>query len=179
MAIEDIDAVTEIEVKAILSCLREGVEYQPRVARIMRTISESLHFVRYHRPADGHGHKYKNSTQLKRINLFVSREASRLIASTKKEFEGGTRLEHPRPLEHIYTDLAARRFALTSETLLELLGYYPLITVTAEEDRQLKHKGWSSPIDRYANANINVGRVKEIVFGVEPTWTPAALPELA
>src|SRR5260221_2866334 len=99
MTIDDLDAVTQIEIDALLSCLKKGVGYKSggRIMRIMRTVSEALHFVRYHHPVDEP--KYKDSTKLKRINLFVSFEASRLIVGTWKNFKKGTVLEHPLPLE--------------------------------------------------------------------------------
>src|ERR1700738_621846 len=106
MTIDDVDAVTGFEIEALLSCLQAGVGYQSRVSRIMRTISESLHLVQYHAPVDEI--KYKNSTQLKRINLFVSYEASHLITGTLRDFEKGTVLEHPLPLEKMYIDLKAQ-----------------------------------------------------------------------
>ena len=79
--IDDLDVVTQIEIEALLSFLQAGVTYQSRVSRIMRTVSESLHLVQYHQHVDES--KYKNSTQLKRINLFVSRQAGLLMRSTQ------------------------------------------------------------------------------------------------
>jgi hypothetical protein len=125
MTINDLDAMTKIEVTALLSCLQVGVPYQSRVSRIMRTISESVHLVQFHRPVSER--KYKNSTELKRINLFLSRNASHLITGTKKEFEALTILEHPLPLEKMYLELMARPTP-TSESIIEMLGRCPLIS---------------------------------------------------
>ena len=41
---QKLDAITRIEIDAIVSFVRAGVPYQSRVARIMRTVSEALHF---------------------------------------------------------------------------------------------------------------------------------------
>jgi len=172
MTIDDLDAVTRIEMKALLSFLQDGVAYQSRVARMMRTVSESLHLVQYHQPVDEP--KYKNSTQLKLINLFVSRQAALLMGSTQGEFVAGTVLEHPLPLEKMYLNLkplATRNY----QSIVDVLGGWPLITVTRQEDRELKHSGWDNPADRYRNANIEVGRVEAIRFGSDaPKWKPIA-----
>jgi hypothetical protein len=177
MMIDDADVVTRIQVKAILSCLQEGVDYQAgRVGRIMRTISESLHLVQYHSPVKEP--KYKDSTQLKRINLFVSRQAARLVAGTWKGFNKGTVLEHPLPLDIMYRRLQELAMP-TLESIGEMLGHYPLITVINEEDKKLKHSGWISPIERYNDAKIEVVRLEEIKFGVEPVWKPAPLSEVS
>lgn len=170
MTIDGIDVVTRIEVKAVLSFLQEGVQYETRVARIMRTISEALHFGRY-----------CGSTKGKSINLRVSRKASCLIAKcTKKEFGAKTVLEHPLPLEKIYLDLVAQGQTkkLNSEAVVASLKRYDLITITKEEDLILKHNGWATPVERYANAKIEVGRVGSIMFGVEPSWTSEPLSDL-
>ena len=173
MTIDDVDAVTRIEMKALLSCLQAGVAYQSRVARIMRTVSESLHLVQHHQPLDEP--KYKNSTQLKLINLFVSRQAALLMRSTQKEFVAGTVLEHPLPLEKMYLKLKSLT-TRNDQSIIDVLGGWPLITVTQQENGELKHSGWDSPADRYSNAKIEVGGVKAIRFGSDaPEWKPIAL----
>jgi hypothetical protein len=129
--IDEVDAVTKNETEFLLSCLREGKFYQSRIARVMRTASEAFHFVRYHSPDDEP--KYRNSTELKKINSFVSREASLLIVGTRKDFLSGTVLEHPMPLDKMYQDLEATQTPLTPENIVETLGRWPLITVTTEE----------------------------------------------
>jgi hypothetical protein len=48
-----LDAIAAIEVQALVAFLHAGVQYQSRVSRIMRTVSECLHF----------GGKYYNSTK--------------------------------------------------------------------------------------------------------------------
>jgi hypothetical protein len=173
---DQLDVMTKIEISALLSCIQAGVVYQSRVSRIMRTISESVHLVRFHRPVDER--RYKNSTELKRINLFVSRNASRLMTGTQREFVAGTVLEHPLPLEKMYLELFSLA-TLTSEGVIELLGRCPLITVTKEEDGRLKHSGWASPAHRYKEAHIDLGRVLDIKFGSEPTWKALTMDRLA
>jgi hypothetical protein len=164
---EHLDIVTRIEAQAVLTCLQEAVPYQSRVSRIMRTISEAVHFG-----------QYRNSTQGKLNNLTVSRGAANLMAHcTQADFLGNTILEHPLPLERMYLDLAARAAALALSDIFDQLKRYPLVTVTAEENRRLKHTGWASPKQRYAEANIEVGRLKSIFFGTAPAWTPDPFPD--
>jgi hypothetical protein len=140
----------------------------------MRTISEALHFVRYHSPVDEP--TYRDSTALKKMNSFVSREASQLIAGTRIDFLKGTVLEHPLPLAKMYIDLREQGKP-TSESIIQMLGGWPLITVAGEEDKQLEHAGWDSPAQRYADANIEVGRVKTMKFGSDPEWKPISLSD--
>jgi hypothetical protein len=178
MLIDDVDDVTRIEIEFLLSCLQKGASYKSggRIMRVMRTASEALHFVQYHSPAKAN--KYKTSTELKRVNLFVSCEASRLIAGSRKDFEGSTILEHPLPLEKMYFDLKELATPTTG-SIVEMLTRYPLITVTKIENGDLKHSGWTSPVERYDDAKIKVGRVEAIEFGTEPVWKKISLSDPA
>jgi|SRR5581483_1429676 len=175
--IDDIDVVTRIQVQAIRSCLAAGVKYEAgRIGRNMRTISESLHLVKYHSPVKEP--KYRDSTQLKAINLFVSRNAASLIACTWEEYKNGTVLEHPLPLDLMYDELQ-KLTEPTVDQIVETLGRWPLVTVARKEDRNLKHKGWLSPAHRYEEAKIEVGRIDSIRFGSEPVWRPISLSDPA
>jgi hypothetical protein len=165
----EIDAVTQIELDAVVAFLRRGVTYQSRVARILRTISEAAHFGRY-----------VSSTRGKLINLVISRGAARRLASVR-EPKTYARVEHPLPLEIIYgnLELSAKSHAreLGAQDVLEALRRYPLVTVTKDENQQLKHTGWTTPAERYENAGVEVGRVKVLELGRQPEWRPTALTE--
>jgi hypothetical protein len=165
--LQKLDAITQIEIDAIVSFVRAGVPYQSRVARIMRTVSEALHF----------GGEYCNSTKGKTVNLRMSRQAALLLEnSTKKEFAANTILEHPRPIEHIYNDLIAKRADVFPKMVIDKLGHYPLVTVTKKENQNLKHKGWESPVSRYKG--IEVGEVSAIAFGKVAHWKPKPFTDL-
>jgi hypothetical protein len=137
-----------------------------------------LHLVRWHSPVEEP--KYKDSTELKRINFFVSQNAWPLIAGTKKDFETGTILEHLLPLDKMYFKLQKQQeqLTLTSESNVDALCYWPLITVTSDEDNELKKLSrLTDPLERYAKAGIVVGRVETINFGTEPVWKPISLSD--
>jgi hypothetical protein len=191
MLIDDVDVVTRIQVQAILCCLQAGVDYEAgRIGRNMRTITESLHLVQWHSPVPKR--KYKNSTELKWINLFVSQNALTLIAGAREAFGAENVLEHPLPLDKMYLKLQEQRtlklqeqLELTSENIVDVLGYWPLITVRSDEhaklsdvDKQLKKLSrLTDPVERYEKAGIVVGRVKAIKFGTEPVWEPISLSD--
>lgn len=160
-----LDAITETEIKALVSFLHAGLQYESRISRIMRTVSECLHF-------EG---KYYNSTKGKTLNRYISKAAASLIeTSSKGEFAKGTILEHPNPLEKIYQQLLTTE-KIDDSDIVAALCEYRLITVTKKENGALKHKGWKDPMERYSNANIEVGFVENIVFGTRPTWSPVPL----
>jgi len=175
--INEIDVVTRIQLQMIQSCLEAGASYQAgRIGRNMRTVTESLHLVKYHSPVEEP--KYRDSTQLKSMNLFVSREASRLLAGTWKEFKAKTVLEHPLPLDLMYRELQKLEKPAVAQ-IIETLSRWPLVTVAKIEDGELKHQGWLNPAHRYQDARIEVGRVEAIKFGNEPTWRPISLSDPA
>jgi hypothetical protein len=167
MADHKFDIVTRIELDALLSFLKASVPYQSRVARIMRTITEALYFG-----------EYRNSTEGKLTNLTVSKKVFYLLAAcAPAEFPKRTVLEHPLPLKRMYLDLMEQANSMNIELATRSLSRYPLVTVTKQEDRDLKPTGWASPAERYANAKIEIGRVNAIIFGTTPQWTPTSLSE--
>ena len=173
--IDEVDVVTRIQLQMIQSCLEAGASYQAgRIGRNMRTVTESLHLVKYHSPVEGP--KYRDSTQLKSTNLFISREASRLLAGTWEEFKAKTVLEHPLPLDLMYRELQELGKP-TVKQIIEALSQWPLVTVAKTEDGKLKHKGWLNPAHRYEGAKIEVGRVKTIKFGTDPVWRAISLSD--
>jgi hypothetical protein len=126
----------------------------------MRTVSECLHF----------GGKYYNSTKGKSVNQYISKGAAiRIESSSKKTYCEATILEHPNPLEKIYLNLLALP-QVNEADVVKALGEYRLITVTSEENADLKHEGWKDPVERYYDARIEVGFVESICFGAKPDW---------
>jgi hypothetical protein len=165
------DPVTLIEVQALISFIREKVQYQSRVGRIIRTVSEAGHF-------DG---QYRNSTEAKSHNLVMSRGAAELITrcANRRDFERLTVLEHPLTIKQMYNDhLLPLASSATFSSVVSIFRYFPLITVTRKENRRLTHRDKMSPHERYKNARIEVGHVDKIVWGRSCTFKRELLADI-
>jgi hypothetical protein len=128
------DPVTTIEVQALISFIRERIKYQSRVGRIIRTVSEAVHF----------NGQYRNSTDAKSHNLIVSRGAAALIpqCATKRDFETLTVLEHPLTIKQMYNaHLLPLASSATFGSVVEVFRYFPLITVTGGRERKVTTSG--------------------------------------
>jgi hypothetical protein len=165
------DPVTVVEVKAMISFVRQKIPYEARVGRIVRTISEAVHF-------DG---QYRNSTEAKSHNLIMSRSAAELIpqCTGKREFEKQTVLEHPLPIKWMYIDFLLPLGANAAfGSVVEAIGSFPLITVTQKENLRLTNRVRLTPRQRYGNAGIEVGCVDRIAWGEICSFVPEILPEI-
>jgi hypothetical protein len=144
-----VDKITEIELDAIVSMVKARVRYSSRVSRIMRTITEALSF-----------EEYCNSTAGKLRNPRMSRGAEQLMARyNASEFVKRTILEHHEPLKNLYASLCAVGSGLDRDKAKAILGEYPLVTVSKDEDRrlrELKPDRPRTPAQRYKDAGIEV-----------------------
>ena len=59
--------------------------------------------------------------------------------------------------------------------IINALGEYRLITVTSKENASLKHEGWKDPVERYQNAEIEIGFVENFGFDGKSDWKPLPL----
>ena len=61
------------------------------------------------------------------------------------------RFEHPRPIKEMYRIAREERETLTKERLYEIIGEYPPIVITVEEDNAIpkEFKASGNPEDRY------------------------------
>ena len=155
------DPITAIELEAMVSFIGQQIPYDFRIGRILRTISEAVHF----------GGRYWNSTQAKSRNKFISLGASELLARCRKrEFEQQTVLEHPLPIKWMYLDrpmpLGSHGSDVSVQFVVDTMRATPLITVLSKEDKRLPHHSERlTPRQRYEKAKIKVGRVDSIEPG--------------
>jgi hypothetical protein len=160
--ITELNEITKIEIEAIISSVRRDVKYQSRVSRIMRTISEAIHGYRHYGST---GKSYRDSSNAKRVNPFISREAAALLPKmTFREFKRAVDLEHALPLREAYRSLRETVGDITRQNVIDCLRRYPLVTITKEEHKRLR--GLTDPNSRYIQADVEVGRVDKIAFGV-------------
>lgn len=86
--------------------------------------------------------------------------------------EKRVRNEHQYPIKRAWAWMLRERESLSIELVKAHLRQWPVVVVTAEEDRRLKDDPSESPAVRYANAGIEV-----LQRDGEGRWVPVHLPD--
>ena len=123
------DEVSEIYIENIIDFVRLRENYETyRIGIPVRFVSEAIHAEKFY--PDKH---WCNSGVAKKLNPIMSKEAAKRLEPTQ--------LEHPNPLKRMYNELLAMGPVTTRENVIEVLGRYPLVTVTKDEHGTLGASG--------------------------------------
>jgi len=161
------DEVTEIYIKNVIDFVRLGESYETfRIGISVGLVSEAIHAERWYPDK-----RWCNSTAAKKVNRVMSRGAALSLEKTPslKAFADGTTLEHPNEKQSMYNELLGTGPVITRDDVIEVLGRYPLVTVTKAEDGKLGRLGGP---DRYKRkgVEVEVGIVQEVVAGAPASW---------
>jgi hypothetical protein len=134
-----------IFINAVVDCAKAGVRPCFTINKIMWGISlylECGHFRRENR----------------RTYPRISDAAKRLRDSGDKDWKGGVTFEHVRPLTRMYQMLLDERETLTPDRAAFIIGEYPPILITTEEEIRMAKAGFSvegTPEQRYREIPIS------------------------
>src|SRR5271165_51400 len=169
------DEVTEIYIKNLIAFVRLGESYETfRIGVPVGLVSEAIHATRWYQDK-----RWCNSTAAKKVNRVMSRGAALELEklSSPKAFADGTTLEHPNEKQRMYSELLRGGPVITRDDVINVLGRYPLVTVTKAEDGKLGRTGGP---ERYERGEVKVGIVPEVApHAPASSWTSLAEAGLA
>ena len=134
-----------ILINALIDCARSGIKPCPVTTKMLWGISLYLE----------RGHFNRENWKTYRR---ASDAAKRLQASGDKEAKRNITFEHARPLNVMYQMLLHERATLTVDRAVFIIGEYPPVLVTIEEDLRMAKLGFmhdGAPEQRYAEIPIS------------------------
>jgi hypothetical protein len=133
-----------ILIKALIECVRAGVKPSFVTNQMLWGISLYLECGKF---------KKENRRTYSR----VSDAARRVIESADKDWKRKVTFEHVRPLSKMYQMMFEERKILTLERAAFIIGEYPPILITLEEEFEMAARGFKmegKPHQRYAKIPI-------------------------
>jgi hypothetical protein len=135
-----------ILVNALVDCVKAGVRSSFPLTQMLMGISLYLECGRFK--------KYESW----RIYNRASDAAKRVRESDDKEWKRKLTFEHARPLNQMYRMLWDERATLTPDRAAFIIGEYPPVLITIEEDLRMSKLGFAhggEPEQRYAEIPIS------------------------
>jgi predicted type IV restriction endonuclease len=133
-----------ILIKALIDCVKAGVKPSFVTNQMLWGISLYLECGKF---------KKENRRTYSR----VSDAARRVVESGDKDWKRKVTFEHVRPLSKMYQMLFEERKTLTLERAAYIIGEYPPILITLEEEFEMAARGFKTagkPNQRYAKIPI-------------------------
>jgi hypothetical protein len=133
-----------ILVTALVDCAKAGIKPSFVIHQMLRGIAHYLECGTFNR---------ENWRSYHRVS-----DAAKRVQEAEKDWKRKLTFEHARPLNQMYRMLLNERKTLTPERAAFIIGEYPPVLVTVEEDIRMGERGFRHqgvPEERYAEIPIS------------------------
>lgn len=118
--------------------------YDQSISMIMRVISNFYSV----------GTNSSNSSTIKKLSRWISKEALEIRDDPK--WDTLVELDHQEPLKDVWNWIVTNHDKLNVEQVANRIKDWPMVVITKSEHSKIRNTKYSSPDERYENAEIEV-----------------------